>query len=278
MRTTAVLLSLSVAACCGLMPNVCSAQTPVTLTLHDGRSVVGLVDDQTNRQALALRNAEKGIELISSFAWLQIRSLQFAEETLTGSAAVEWALENRSRGATFADLITEASPPSTKSVEKVKAVPIRPASISILGQLANWDRDAAPEGIEVALMPVDAAGLPAPARGQLELKLIIEQDPLIDIGGVSHQPAYREIAKKSFSVEVKNFVNGVAIFRLPIRELPTDLPNDVACTGLVHARLSIPGYRVLSASDSQVMLRDMTRFREQKRLFSQERFFPFENR
>jgi hypothetical protein len=263
---------------CCLPHGSTEAQQSVKLVLSNQRSIVGIVDQATNESHLALRSSSDRIALTSSFPWSQIRSIQTESQTLTGQAAQQWAMQNRSQGLSFAEL-ARTSPASTESkAEKVDAMAIKPTSISITGVLANWDRDAAPEGIEVALVPIDATGLPAPVRGRLELKLIIEQDPLIDIGGVSHQPVYREIAKKSFSVDLKNFVNGVAIFRLPIRDLPTDLPNDVACTGLVHARFSVPGYRVLNASDSQVMLRDMTRFREQKRLFSQERFFPFESR
>ncbi len=272
LRLVAMFCGCSVLTAAGL------ANEPITVWLSDGRQVTGLADAQSDEQKLWLRREADRFELASGFPWDQLVTGQVGEKTMDLAALRDWVLVHKRPGRTVleigirddAERVSRIPSPATTEPERVQ-------SLSIVATLAQWDGDAQTDGLRIFVAPLDARGQLVPIDGQIFFTLVVEIEKINGGQRGSLLPEFRQLDRGSFLVKLEHFADGPAAYNLPFSRQHPELDVNLGCQALVHARLGIPGHGVFEASDAQVSLREVSRFRDQLQLYSPHRYLPLEH-
>ena len=251
-----------VLACCSTAP-----AERVFVQLADGRLLTGEVDPRTNNQQLWLRSSSPTFVMRTTINWQQVAAVSAAGRQLTveqfRQQIADFAadlpnghLDERplaERGAAAAaDLATIVGrqPPARNAATRV-------TTIDVEAHVANWDRDAETDGLEIRVVPRNALGQPVPVSGQLTATLIgRNQLPLHD------RQAFPEIGRWSLRTNTSDFGPHGAVYRLPFRGAAhPDLDRSLEPHGLVEASFSIFGQGRFAA-DAPVHLRTFNPLRE----------------
>lgn len=272
-------LCLLTACCVGLtFATACTAADEVVVHLKDGRKVSGKVDSRTSEKHLWLRATEPSILLRSRFAWDDVRSAEHAGKTLTAAEFRTLAKTLKSN----VDLKQFHRSPQQVAVASNAALPrgpvfVRPqdfrvASLEIYARVANWDNDPEDDGLLVTIYPMNANGQLRPINGQLNLKLF---------GRVNQRSFNRrqfpELTRGSFRVRAADFGPDGATYKFRFRNFHPEKNLDIDVFGLLTGRLVVAKHGTFDASDANVRLRRLSRFRDRLQFQSGRRFLPAEH-
>jgi hypothetical protein len=255
------------------------AQQEVSVALVSGRTVAGNVDDHSDDQYLWLRKSESNIEFISRFAWQEIASGTIGNQQMSASELQTWTKQNKSPSRTFAQLVSNAANQPDREVATSNPTNVlrQPVTLMIRASLGQWDEDVQTDGLEIELFPLDSLGQLCPVSGHVQITLVIEDEKLNGGLSIPLQPEFKQLERRSFTVRNEQFASGPARFQLPFRQGHPEFDPRIAPTALVHARLSIPGYKVLEASDPNVFVRECSRFRDEMQYYAGQRYLPIES-
>jgi hypothetical protein len=254
---------------------------PLRIELSDGRTVSGTLDSQTTADRLWLRSEADGAQLTSSFDWSSITAAFQGERPISARALHSTAAALESRPA---PLDSESNSLPRPAFLQAGAVPEplpspapRVQSLRIESTLANWDSDVAPDGLQITLYPLTAAGGWTPVRGNLDLTLMAEVEPRPESQQRYLQAGFHELARASHLVREVDFAQGPATFALPFARVQPDLATQIATYGVVHARLGVPSQGTFEASDPFGRLRQASPTRDRLQLFRGQRYFPVDS-
>jgi hypothetical protein len=120
-------------------------------------------------------------------------------------------------------------------------------------ELANWDADAAPDGLALFVQPIDCWGRPVAAHGyvQVELVALVRRD-------FADAPHGRGAVKETLARWTKTLATALPtphgyLIKLPFRAGPFS-PDRLASPGRLRVRLVVPGQGVFEAERDDVML------------------------
>lgn len=260
-----------------LMAAPANAQQVVTIQLHDGRSVSGVVDEKTNNAQMWLRRSEQGMELSSGYNWNQISLGMVGQHEFDTDRLLAWAQQSTTPGRKFNDLLESEAAEPLSSVQPSAAQKRSPQALVIEARLAQWDDDSQSDGLYVSLAPLDSNGQIVPVSGRVRLKLVTERDLRNSERSFQRSPTFVEAESTSHEVRIADFQNGPAVYKLPFSRSHPDFEPGMAWVGLVHARLSIPGCCALEASDASVALQELSCFRDQLQLYTPGRYLQLES-
>ena len=255
------------------------AQPDISLTLVTGRTIEGRIDADSDSQFLWLRRSDSNIELISRLEWSHIASGRVGTEQMTGDSLREWSEKNKSASRSFAELAANTTRAGSAMVNRTSdtKVAARPVTLVIHAYVGQWDADSQTDGVFIELIPLDINGQICPVAGQVEITLVIEDEKLDGGLSIPLRPEFKQLERKSFKVRPEQFANGPARFQLPFRQSHPEFNPRISPTALVHARLNIPGYKVLEASESNVLIRECSYLRDQMQYYSGQRYQPIES-
>ena len=127
------------------------------------------------------------------------------------------------------------------------------ASLRAHVEVANWDSDAATDGLALWIQPVDELGQPVVTRGVLTVEL---QVPPSDFDGMTHGRGerLRRVQRWTVRISEEDLAGGCRL-ALPWRgEAPVDHAT-VVPSGLVQIRFVVPGEGTFEAQQDGVRLR-----------------------
>lgn len=281
---TSVIRSLCLlnTCCIGLMfTAACASADEVVVRLKDGRTVSGTIDARTDDEQLWLRAAEPSILLRSSFAWDDVLSANHAGKTFSAAefrtlaktlkTNVDLERFHQPRPEVVAPA-NGALPQNPRGPVFVRPQDFRVASLEIYARVANWDNDPEDDGLLVTIYPMTANGRLRPIDGQLNLKLF----------GRLNQPSLRrrhfpELTRGSLRVRAADFGPDGATYKFRFRNFHPEKNLDIDVFGLLSGRLVAAGHGTFDASDANVRLRRLSRFRDRLQFQSDRRFLPAEN-
>ncbi len=265
----------------------------VVLELVDGRILSGHVDERTDDAELWLHSAEPSILVLTSVPWTDVSSARVGKETW--SAAAFRGIAQDLKAPVPAAVVRK--PPQNHERARTEPGPPRVQSLDVITRLANWDRDAEPDGIEVRLAPLAADGTPQSVEGIASVRLlgrrIVSNSRLesrSNLGFWSGRAAllehrtdgntqpYVEVGRWNERLRKSDLSrDGEYVIRLPFRNIHPEYDLDVALNGQIDVKLSVTGQNVFYAT-APVELRAFSPLREELQLNSQTRFFPDEFR
>ncbi len=236
----------------------------VTVTLKDARTLTGVVTSDTTPRSLALARTSRGLTLESNIPRAKIEKLAKLPPL---------------------ELTESETPPLPPEVVEVKTAPARPPrvpmakvkSVTVRARLANWDNDPEPDGLLVEVSPLDAMGNFVPAACSIDLELYGERHQQS-----GHSYDYREpftlLDRTAKILRAADAGSESYVVRFPFRRFHPERNLEISESGLMQARLSVPGQGVFKASDDWTMLRDSSRTRDNLQQLTGSRYLPAESR
>jgi hypothetical protein len=260
-----------------------AAAEPVSAFLRDGRKIVGEIDARTDGTTLWLSATAPDISISRALAWRDVDHVQYAARDLNPEDFRTIALDLRpevshsilfeipfAKTANDAAIFTPtARDPRAPLAPFGAAVAPRVVSLEIDARLSNWDQDAAADGFEVWVYPLDAARKIVPVEGSLSMRLVGRRRNRR--GTIS----FPDVQRWSTAVRVDDFMSGHHVYRLPFNTVWPDDEFDLSSDAQLIVRLGAQGHGNFEAS-LPVQLRRLDRMRDDLQLQQGTRFFPNE--
>jgi hypothetical protein len=128
-------------------------------------------------------------------------------------------------------------------------IPVEVQSLSVDVRTANWDADAADDGLEVRLFPRAADGTLVPVVGSVRVRLIGQR---VATAGARDQrldaPLFPEIGHWSVPVRPWQFDDWGAVQRFPWQRVDPQLAPGIGFDGQVLVELGATGGRTFRAT------------------------------
>ncbi len=272
-----------------LLASYASGAEVVVVSLTNGRILTGEIDSRTDETELWLHSTEPSIVLLSSVPWSEVASARIQKKTLSQGEFRDAAIQLKQP--IPADVFRQ-SPASIKTSQPPVMPRVR--TMEIVPTLANWDRDAEPDGVEVRINPLTSEGQVAAINGIVTVRLVGRRlgtsERLESRGSMGfwtdgastreYMPRrgnarYQELGRWSERLQATDATNSGYVLRLPFRNVHPEHDLDVALDGQIDAHLSVTGQGVYDAT-SPIQLRRFSPLREELQLYRGTRLFPDE--
>jgi hypothetical protein len=245
------------------LPCVSLAES-VFVWLDDGRVLTGEVDARTDEEHLWLRTSSKSFVLATSVEWTQVKAVRAAGKQLTRDDFGKRVDEFKSEPPE--DHLAERKPAvlehGTTIVEREHArrnAATRVTTLDVEAHLANWDRDAEIDGVEIRIAPRNVFGEIVPVSGQL-LAALVGRNQLAP----HDRAAYPRLGRWSLRTDTNDFGHYGAIYRMPFRTSHPDEFLSIEPHGLIDATLFVFGQGRFEA-DATIHLRRFNPVRDDMR-------------
>ncbi len=271
--TGLILLLAHVLASAGL------AGDAVVAHLRNGRSMTGVVDEQTTPRRLWLRLTAPDIVAHSSVDWRDVARIRTQGRDYSAEEFLPQALRQKSKvpdnffrkPAAAAGAAADEGR-RDRAAEK-KAAP-RVQSLQIEASLANFDSSAVVDGFEVHVSPLATGRDVVPVSGVLTVELI-GQNLTPDLMFEPVGEKYSRLERWSVRLARSDFDGREAVVRLPFRSMHPEFDIDVRYYGQLDASLNVDGQGVYDAT-VPVVLRTYSPLRERMQQYDRYRFFAGE--
>lgn len=249
------------------------AEPPRALvTLEDGRTITGLLDDATDKEALWVRLSEPRIRLAVSFPWDEVSTIKVNGTQVTEDEILAAPEEFLAAWPKFF-LFEEQESLAAAFDNEPTADQRRAVATSFAARLANWDRDVEPDGYEIAVRVLDEYGQPMAVRGTLSARIVGERNGGPGTPTVPSVPMVLD--RWTERIDVEQFVGGQAVFRLPFRKIAPERELDIQPGGVLEIEVGAFGHGRMAAS-AAVPLRQFNAIRDRYEQSTGSRFFPGE--
>lgn len=262
-RFAAVILLFSAIPTFGQEPTWPQPGEYVLVELSDGRTLHGIVTSETTSDALSLARTLHGVTIESEVAKSKVSSIKKLPPP---------------------ELKMDEPPPASSLEQEVKAPVVMPRrrpvakvrSIEVRARLANWDADPEPDGLLVAVAPLDSRGNFVPVAGNINLELYGERHQQ---GGHIHddREPFALLDQSSKTLRTSDAGDDSYVIRFTFRRFHPDRDLEIDHIGLLRARLSIPGQGVFENSDDWTVLRSSSRYRDSVQLLTGNRYLKQES-
>lgn len=251
-----------------------AAPSDVRVHTVDARELAGVVDARTDSQHLWVRSESEQMAIASSVSWSRIERAEVDGDPVAPGQLRETLGRLASDGPPGI-LAFAAAPELDSGARSAPARSMAPVaetrsvkSLAMEAFLANFDSDAAPDGLEVAVAALDGEGRPVHVRGNLAVRLWGEREPH---GPRGSQSRFVELERWNQPVERDDFDHGVAVYHLRFRTVRPELELDIWPEAAVNARLSAHGQGVYQAS-APAAVRKVYPYRGRVQLFTGRRY------
>tara|TARA_R110002072_G_scaffold243821_2_gene403088 strand:+ start:66124 stop:67074 length:951 start_codon:yes stop_codon:yes gene_type:complete len=253
----------------------------VTAILYDGRQISGRVAATTNNDRLDLVASSERVQLTAHLSWDQVVAI----DTGRRQVSVERFRQQLPEFALPAVVSNRADLPPRKILPLLQdgsnvpqSLPRQiPRSVQIDARLTSWDTDAQPDGLLLELFVLDGTGHPTIVPGQLTAALTGLRQQIT--GGqetLNRKPLTAQLERWNVPVRVSDFVDGRAIVKLPFRNVQPNRDLGIASETLLEISFGVPSVGVLKASQSDVLIRQPSYFRDELFLSTGNRQLPSE--
>jgi len=238
----------------------------VRVLLRDERDFSAYVDQRTDDETLWLRFSRGTATLSTGFTWDLVQSVRVGSDRYT-------AAEFREVAAYFAaprptplrrhdggSGLPEAIPTHDSVIDRRDHDRFEVESISISASVANWDRDAEADGIELRLLPRAANGRVLVVPGAIKVELFSRNYyPARD------RPPLATLGRWSQAVQTSDFADwSGAICRLPFLSPSPEQDPTVQSLGLLRVQFNVAGQGDFFA-EATVRIRSYNPIRDQLR-------------
>ena len=270
----------------------------VCVRLLDGTKLTAFADVETNDQFLVLRFSSPGIRLRRRILWEDIAEATWNEKQLS-TEEFRAELKSLTLDAGLDPLLhldTLAPPLVAGGAVKAGGLPTltdrqrvadkrqtaiessRIQSLEVHAEVANWDRDAAIDGVMLHVRPLNHSGVVVPVGGHLNVKLFGQA--FLQAGGIRDNrrfEAFPSLGEWTQRVRKQDFGADGAVYRFRFRRTHPEIHTALSSFGLTHTRLSVPGQGVFEASDAMTQVRPFSVYRNWHQQLTGNRFLPAEH-
>jgi hypothetical protein len=214
----------------------------VVIWLEDGRMLAGEVDPRTNDERLWLRATSPTFVVATSAIWKHIKAVNANGERLPVEEFSKRVDEFRPQEpdpnampAPAREAVANVTTPVTRSIQQANAA-TRVVSLDVEARVANWDQDAAIDGVEIRVFPRNTFGEIVPVSGQITARLVARDRLPVD-----EASAFPQFGNWSLQTDTSDFRPYGAVYRLPFRSRHPDQLFSLEPHGLVEVTLFASG-------------------------------------
>lgn len=222
-------------------------ETAVTVKLVDGKTYRGVVDSLSNDEKLWLRNRIGKVHLQRPIEWQRIEAVEVDSVEMT-VAALRSQLPDLATPMPTTPRTPRLPPknePNDKPIPQIVA-------LELDAFVANWNSDAASDGLVVTSYGIDANGNQIPLHGSLTAELFVLDrvpgDQASTSGGI------RKISLGSWS----RSVDGDSVFKFEFQRRDPQLDHSISRYGLLTVRVAVPGQGVFDRTLDGIRTRSFT--------------------
>ena len=154
--------------------SVASAAEMVTVKLQSGRQFTADVSKRTDAQRLWLHFRAEGVSLWRPIDWDRVVEARYKDQILSADELRELTkvlvANEPLEPAVIASPAARSNVPPTTDEFRAPAASVR--SVDFSARIANWDADAAADGLLLTVFPLDADGNAVAVSGTIEVNLI----------------------------------------------------------------------------------------------------------
>jgi len=256
----------------GCILGICSfASTYAAIQIEtvDGRLLTGEIDTRTDSDTLWIRHDQESIVLTTAVPWDEVATARLdGNQTTTGDMSQLVTSEP-------AAFLTEYEVLDYDSVEPQLLIPAvaphsRVTALEVHARLANLDRSVEPDGISLAVAPIDGHGEIVPVCGSVSVRLVGEF-----VDQFTGRVSFAEVESWNTTITESMYADDLAMVRLRFRQLRPEFDLALCTSALLNVRLGVPGVGNFEAS-APVELRRFNPFREQLQFYEGSRFYSNE--
>ena len=271
---------LFISALFGLVSaTVGTADQIATITLHDGRTVRGSIDQRSDQHYLWLRTQHPNLVLVSRFPWSSVLNLKQGALPEGRTNGDSHAQENPDQldGANRIPLerVTAPAEPSENQLggeqltigllpmlpppwavglhDRPRPNPRAVRSLRLEVEVANWDHDAEPDGLRVLVTPLDYHGYTVPVDASIDFQLLTDRQ---HARGGRHVRRRREdvrLEEWSERMWAQDFGPHGAVYELPFRNFTVGTDFEIAPEAVLTARLGVAGSGAFRAKQTFIL-------------------------
>ena len=218
-----------------------SASSLVVVWLEDGRMLAGEVDPRTDDTRLWLRSTSPTFAIATSAAWKHITAANAngkwlpVEEFSKRVDEFRPAQPDPNALPVPARDVPNVTTPVIRSIQQSNAA-TRVVTLDVEARVANWDQDAATDGVEIRVFPRNTFGEIVPVSGQITARMVARNRLPADDAN-----AFPQFGNWSLQADTSDFTPYGAVYRLPFRGRHPEATTSLEPHGLVEVTLFAPG-------------------------------------
>ncbi len=240
-----------------------------------GRSFSGEVDIRSDQQTLWLRFDHGASRIWRPIAWSAVTRIEQSGRAITKDEALSSATRAPDRPQRVQIPLATGGPSMADQADRLLAGQPRVAGIEFDAGLANWDEDAASDGLVVRLRIYDVAGRSLPVAGNMEVRLMGVRYRTARSGARRHRSSVETIGRWTRAFSAEQMTNG-AQWRLPFQANHPQWDRSWKASGLVVVTVTIPGHGTFTASRDFIRTRPISPTRDEQARVTGSPFFAGE--
>ncbi|HHK41154.1 MAG TPA: hypothetical protein ENJ50_01945 [Planctomycetaceae bacterium] len=247
----------------------------IAVEVASGRRFVGQVDARSNNTVLWLRTDHGATRVWRPIRWEVVvratregRKLERADVLALASEAPAEAQRRQRPVARKAATLAEAAD------ERLGFSGV-PRGITFDARLANWDDDAAADGLLLDLRVVDATGRNVAVDGTVEVQWVAVRDRTPWSGAYRNRSPVQTIARWTRTFTAAEMADG-ATWQLPFQAFHPQYDRSWRPAGLVRVKVTVPGHGTWVASRDFIRTRPYSPTRDEQARATGSPFFPGE--
>lgn len=142
----------------------------------------------------------------------------------------------------------------------------RVQSLEVRAWPANWDEDAALDGLQLQVVPLNAAGEVVPVAGSLNVQLVAR-----GFNNYRERDTVKPVERWSRKLETREFTRDGAVVNLEFDRIDPEKDLNLIPVGLLNVELGVSGQKVFRASQAEVWFRPPSYIRDELQLHTGDR-------
>ncbi len=247
----------------------------IAVEVASGRRFIGQVDARSNDTVLWIRSDHGATRIWRPIQWDAVVRAVHEGRVLAQGEVLALASEAPAAAQRRQRPVARETATMAEAADERLGFSAVPRGITFDAQLANWDDDAAADGLIFDLQVVDARGRRVPVDGTVEVQWVAVRDRTPWSGAYRNRHPVQTIARWTRTFTAAEMADG-ATWQLPFQAVHPQYDRSWRPAGLVRVKVTVPGYGTWVASRDFIRTRPYSPTRDEQARVTGSPFFPGE--
>ena len=247
----------------------------IAVEVSSGRRFVGHVDARSGNDVLWLRTDHGAARIWRPIRWDAVVRVTREDQTLERNEVLALASEAPAAAQRRQRPVARGTTTMAEAADERLGFSAVPRGITFDAQLANWDDDAATDGLLLDLRVIDARGRNVAVDGTVEVQWMAIRDRTPWSGAYRNRSPVQTIARWTRTFTAAEMAEG-ASWQLPFQAAHPQYDRSWRPAGLVRVKVTVPGHGTWVASRDFIRTRPYSPTRDEQARATGSPFFPGE--
>ena len=247
----------------------------IAVEVASGRRFVGQVDARSSNDVLWLRTDHGATRIWRPIRWDAVVRATHEGRVLEQDEVLALASEAPAEAQRRQRPVARETATMAEAADERLGFSAVPRGITFDARVANWDDDAAADGLVLDLRVVDATGRNVAVDGTVEVQWVAVRDRTPWSGAYRNRSPVQTIARWTRTFTAAEMADGVT-WQLPFQAAHPQYDRSWRPAGLVRVKVTVPGYGTWVASRDFIRTRPYSPTRDEQARATGSPFFPGE--